>query len=61
MKNHHHNGPISPTSREVIHESIAHRAHELWERAGQPDNSAEAHWLAAELELKREQASISRN
>lgn len=61
MKKNHHNGPISPTSREVIHAAIATRAHELWERAGQPENSAEAHWLAAELELKHEQASISRN
>jgi len=51
MKNHHHNGPIHPTSRGVIHESIAIRAHELWERAGVPEGRAEEFWLEAEQEL----------
>ena len=55
MKNHHHNGPIHPTSRELIHESIAKRAHGLWEAEGCPDNCSDAHWLQAESELMTEQ------
>jgi hypothetical protein len=55
MKNHHHNGPISPTSREVIHEAIASRAYALWEAEGCPDNLCDAHWLQAEEELMTEQ------
>ena len=54
MKNHHHNGPIhshSPNSRSVIHEEIASRAYDLWERDGKPENQAEAVWLIAEQEL----------
>ena len=61
MKKNHHHRPIAPQPRDIVHESIANLAHELWERAGQPDNSAEADWLAAELELKQKQASMSRN
>lgn len=51
MKNHHH-GHVEPgaNSRSVIHETIAARAHEMWERAGRPENQAEAFWLAAERE-----------
>ena len=51
MKNHHHNGPIHPTSRTLIHEEIAVRAYEIWERDGRPTDQDEAIWLAAELEL----------
>lgn len=51
MKNHHHNGPIHPTSREAIHQMIAVRAHNLWERDGCPEDRAEATWLEAEREL----------
>ncbi len=52
MKKHHqaHPAPPSANSRGVIHEIIAHRAYDLWERAGQPENQADAHWLAAEQE-----------
>ncbi len=53
MKNHHHNGPIhpvSPNSTNVIHETIAARAYEMWEEHGKPDGEADAHWLAAERE-----------
>ena len=55
MKNHHHNGPIHPSSREQIHQSIAQRAHVLWEAQGRPDDCADAHWLQAESELMNEQ------
>jgi hypothetical protein len=51
MKNHHHNGPLHPTSRELIHEAIAHRAYALWLKSGRPDHQAESHWLEAEREL----------
>jgi len=51
MKNHHHNGPIHPTSREVIHTAISVKAYDLWERGGRPDNQAEAMWLEAERDL----------
>ncbi len=48
MKNHHHNGPLHPTSREKMHETIANRAYDLWLKSGRPDNQSEAHWLEAE-------------
>ena len=54
MKNHHHNGPIqpaSPNSRSVIHEAIAARAYDLWERDGKPENRADYYWVMAEQEL----------
>ena len=51
MKNHHHNGPIHPTSREVIHTAIATKAYDLWERGGCLDNQAEATGLEAERGL----------
>ena len=54
MKNHHHNGPIhseSPNSRSAIHEAIATRAYDLWERDGKPDSEPERFWLMAEQEL----------
>lgn len=51
MKNHHHNGPIHPTSREVMHETIANRAYGLWLKSGRPDHQSEAHWLEAERGL----------
>lgn len=53
MKNHHHNGPIrpgTPNSRTAIHEAIAARAYDLWERNGKPENHAEYYWLIAEQE-----------
>lgn len=51
MKNHHHNGPIHPTTRELIHETIAARAYQLWEKHGRRDNEALDNWLQAEREL----------
>jgi hypothetical protein len=51
MKNHHHNGPIHPTSREVIHTAIATKAYDLWESGGCLENQAEATWLEAERGL----------
>jgi len=54
MKNHHHNGPLvptSPTARSVIHEAISARAYELWEGYGQPANRSDEIWLEAEAEL----------
>ena len=41
---------ISPNSTNVIHETIAARAYEMWEEHGKPDGEADAHWLAAERE-----------
>jgi len=51
MKNHHHNGPIRHTTRERIHETIATRAYELWEKRGRRENEALDNWLQAEREL----------
>ena len=51
MKNHHHNGPLHPTTRALIHETIATRAYELWEKYGNPQNQALDNWLQAEREL----------
>jgi hypothetical protein len=50
MKNHHHNGPLNPNSRERMHEAIAIQAYGLWLKSGRPDNQSEAHWLEAERE-----------
>ena len=56
MKNHHHQGHIAPTSnsRTQIHEVIAARAYELWEKQGKPENQADELWLQAERELVAE-------
>ena len=56
MKDHHHRGPVAPgaNSREQIHEAIATRAHELWEKRGKPENQAESLWLEAERDLVAE-------
>ncbi len=51
MKNHHHNGPIQPNSRTLLHEAIATRAYEKWAECGKPENVADAIWLEAEQEL----------
>ena len=51
MKNHHHNGPIHPTSPELVHKTIATKAYEIWERDGCPEHRAEATWLEAERDL----------
>jgi hypothetical protein len=51
MKNHHHNGPIHLTSREIIHNTIASRAYELWEGYGRPENQSDEIWMEAEREL----------
>ncbi len=51
MKNQHHNEPIHPTTRALIHEIIAARAFELWEKYGRPENQALNNWLQAEREL----------
>jgi len=58
MKNHHHDGPVTPqpNSRSVIHEAIATRAYALWLDRGQPDNQADEIWLEAERELHTERA-----
>ena len=50
MKNHHHNGPIHPTSRELIHQTIAARAYEMWEGYGKPENQSDEIWMEAERE-----------
>jgi hypothetical protein len=39
------NTPTSPS-----HDSIARRAHQLWEAAGRPDGLDLGHWLEAERE-----------
>jgi Protein of unknown function (DUF2934) len=36
----------------ISHESIARRAHCLWEEAGRPHGQETAHWLQAEHELR---------
>jgi hypothetical protein len=56
MKNHHHQGTLEPTpnSRPQIHEAIATRAYELWEKQGKPDHQADSMWLQAERELVAE-------
>jgi hypothetical protein len=51
MKNQHHNGPIHPTTRALIHETIASRAYELWEKYGKREGQALDNWLQAEHEL----------
>ena len=56
MKNHHHNGPIDPSSRTIIHEAIATRAYELWVAREKPEDQAEVIWLEAERELAAERA-----
>lgn len=59
MKNHHHNGPVAPTSNSSrqIHETISSRAHELWEKAGKPEGQDEKFWLQAERELIEERTA----
>ena len=54
MKNHHHNNPIQHNSKSLIHEAIATRAYELWEKKGRPENQAEALWVEAERALVAE-------
>lgn len=56
MKNHHHSGHVQPdsNSRSQIHEAIAARAYQLWEKQGKPENQADALWLEAERELVKE-------
>lgn len=51
MKNQPPSGPLHPATRALIHETIAARAYELWEKNGRPDNQALDHWLNAEREL----------
>lgn len=51
MKQTHHNGPITHTAFNVMHEAIATKAYNLWVRDGKPENQSEANWLAAEQEL----------
>ena len=51
MNNQPPSGPIHPTTRALIHEAIAARAYELWEKRGRPFNQALDHWLDAEREL----------
>ncbi|HEY4245926.1 MAG TPA: DUF2934 domain-containing protein [Lacunisphaera sp.] len=51
MKNQNQTGPIHPTTRALIHETIAARAYELWEKFGKPENQALDNWLQAEREL----------
>jgi len=35
----------------AVHDTIAHRAYELWEREGSGHGSHERHWLEAERQL----------
>ncbi len=51
MKHQSPSGPINPATRALIHETIAARAYELWEKHGRPENQALDHWLNAEREL----------
>lgn len=51
MKNQPPSGPIHPETRALIHETIAARAYELWEKSGRPDNCALDNWLDAERDL----------
>ena len=44
-------GPINLATRALIHETIAARAYELWEKHGKPENEALDNWLEAEREL----------
>lgn len=53
MNTHHPHVPIQPTTREAIHQTIAARAYELWEKYRRPENQALDHWLEAERELMR--------
>lgn len=39
---------------------IRQRAHELWEKAGQPDGEDERFWSEAEAEIEREDRRPSR-
>ena len=51
MKQTHHNDPVVATTTHVIHEAIATRAYELWQRDGRRENQSEINWLEAEGEL----------
>jgi hypothetical protein len=59
MKNHHHQGHVAPTANSTvqIHEAIAARAYELWEKQGRPENQSEVLWLQAERELIAERTA----
>lgn len=51
----------TPTRDEIVrptgptYEEIAQRAHEIWEKSGQPEGHDVAQWLQAERELREEQ------
>jgi hypothetical protein len=51
VKNHHHNGSIHPSSRSIIHETIATRAYDLWVGYGRPENQSDEIWMEAEREI----------
>jgi hypothetical protein len=51
MKNQSPSDPLHPATRALIHETIAARAYELWEKRGRPERQALDHWLEAEREL----------
>jgi len=51
MKNQIPSGPLHPETRALIHETIAIRAYEIWEKRGRPDHEALDHWLEAEREF----------
>jgi hypothetical protein len=44
--------PISQPAETPTYADIAARAHQLWLEQGQPPDSSERNWLAAERELK---------
>jgi hypothetical protein len=44
---------VSPIS----HESIARRAHQIWEEAGRREGNETLHWLQAEKELREQDES----
>lgn len=39
--------------------AIAHRAYEIWQRAGCPDGRAMEHWLQAEVEMAADGANVA--
>lgn len=42
----------------IDEEAIRRRAYQIWEREGRPQGQAQAHWLAARVELASESGSL---
>lgn len=51
MKPNSPNPVPTPTRSLPLHDSIARRAYEIWEKRGRPEGEAVAHWLEAESQL----------